>query len=48
MTHAFAAVMHLRFSEAFAFNRGVVIVFPIVAWSAARQLFADVRELLRA
>lgn len=45
MTHAFAAVMQFRFHEALVFNRGVIVVFPIVVWSAAKQLLGDVRAI---
>jgi hypothetical protein len=48
MTRACAAVMQMRFSDALAFNRGVIIVFPILAWTALKQLHADLRELFAA
>lgn len=45
MTRAFAAVMQLDFAAAFHYNPRVVIVFPILAWSAARQLLGDLRAV---
>jgi hypothetical protein len=43
MTRALHQVLHLNFTSAFAYNRGVVIVAPLLAWVSARTLWRDVR-----
>lgn len=45
MTRALHQLMHLQFASAFAFNRGIVVVAPILAWLSLRSLWRDVQTV---
>ena len=45
MTRAFWSVLHLDLPLAWHYNRGVIVVFPIIAFAAARSLLRDWREV---
>ncbi len=45
MTRAALSLLHLRFAGAFAFNRMIIIVFPLILFLFFKNLIKDVKQL---
>ena len=45
MTRAALYLIHLRFADAFAFNRMIIIVFPLILFFFLKNLIKDVKQL---
>lgn len=45
MTRAALSLLHLHFEDAFAFNRMIVIVFPLILFLFFKNLISDVKQL---
>jgi len=45
MTRAALSLLHLHFADAFAFNRMIIIVFPLILFLSCRNLVKDVKQL---
>ncbi|MBN1444997.1 MAG: DUF2752 domain-containing protein [Candidatus Omnitrophica bacterium] len=46
MTRAVLSLLHLHFAEAFAFNRMIVIVFPLIVFLFFKNLIKNVKQLI--